>query len=526
MLKWPCGGVHVMFNNQSDEASKDELRKRKRRKAQLQAYAVLAAGVLVVVLVLVGIFSGIGTIIKKSGEKKIEQSAGDKKSEKKEEVAAKEGTSETETQQSQSIAEQVAEASANEPEEEIPVEELEKEALRNYVGSFIDSMTIEEKVAGLFFVTPESLTGMGTVTAAGSSTSAAILQYPVGGIVYDTKNIENSEQFRDMIYNTKSFCKYEVFVAVAEEGGENSPLSTGGLVTEPIIGQKEIGETSKGAGAYSMGISVASTLSTLGINVNFAPVSDVALVENSVIANRSYGTDKAQVLSMTKNMLKGMSDQSVYGCLKYFPGQGDVTIDSGKGRSTSKRTKSDLESYEYEFVKMAVEEKVPFLMVSHVSMPEITGDNTPASMSGVFMTDMLRTELGYEGIIITDYMSKAAITRYYKHADAAVMAIQAGADMILTSSDFKKAYSGVLKAVEEGKITEERIDESLYRIFMLKYKNSVDYSSIMEAEQTAEETDAADANTGTEDTEEAETTEEAEVLEELENLEEENETSN
>ena len=503
-----------MFNNQSDEASKDELRKKKRKKTQLQAYAVLGAGILAVVLVLVGIFNGVGAIIKKSSDKKTEQSAGGKKSVEKDKTADKAETengdaAEGESEQ-QSIEQQVAEASANEPEEEKSVEELEKEALRNYISSFISSMTIEEKVAGLFFLTPESLTGGGTVIAAGSSTNSALLKYPVGGIVYDAKNIQDSEQFKEMIYNTKCFCKYEIFAALAEEGGENSPLSTGGLVTEPVLGQKEVSETSEAAGAYSIGISVASTFNTLGIDVNFAPVSDVTLVEKSVIASRSYGTDKSQVLSMTKNMLKGMSDQSIYGCLKYFPGQGDVTIDSSKGRSTSKRTKADLEGCEYEFVKMAVEEKVPFIMVSHVSMPEITGDNTPASLSGVFMTDMLRTELGYEGIIITDYMDKAAIKRYYKPADASVMAIQAGADMILVPSDFKKAYEGVLKAVEEGEITEERIDESLCRIFMLKYKNSVDYGAILETEQTLQESEMTTTDDSTESVQETETSEETE----------------
>lgn len=485
-----------MFNRQSEETSKDELRKKKRKQAQFQAYAMLAAGILAVVLILVGICNGVGAIVKKSGESKTKQTAQNKKTESNKEAGTEKDTetkteegSEGDAEDSQSIAEQVAEASAKEPEEEKSEEELQKEALQTYVKSIVDSMTIEEKVAGIFFVTPESITGTKTVVAAGSTTSAAILKYPVGGIIYDTQNIQDSSQFRDVIYNTKSFSKYPLLTAVMEEGGENSPLTAGGLVTEPILGQKEIAETSKAAGAYSAGISVASTLYTLGVDINFGPVSDVTLNEKSVIASRSYGTDKTQVLSFTKNMLKGMSDQSVYGCLKYFPGQGDVTIDSSKGRSTSKRTKADLESLEYDFVKMAVEENVPFLMVSHVTMPEITGDNTPASLSSVFMTDMLRTELGYEGIIITDYMNKAAITRYYKPADAAVMAIQAGADMILAPSDFKKAYAGVIKAVEEGELTEERIDESLCRIFMLKYKDSVDSSLNTEAEETTEETD-------------------------------------
>lgn len=473
-----------MFNNQSEEAAKEEARKKKRKKAQLQAYSILAAGVLALILLIVGICSGIGFVVKKVNADKAEQALekNRKVNEEDEQTVSGDGDVEEETSD---LAAQIAEANENENEQ--TDEELMEEALRNYVGSFIDSMSIEEKVAGMFFTTPESITGVGTVVAAGSSTSAALMNYPVGGLLYDTKNIRDAAQFKEMIYNTKTFSKYAIFLALADEGGEEGPLFSGGLIAEPVLSQPEIGGTSGVAGAYSAGISIGTALSGAGINVNFAPVSDVTDGGNSFIAPRAYGSDVATTVSLTKNMIKGMSDQSVYGCLKYFPGHNDVTVDTARGRGTSKRTKEDLEKCEFELVKMAVEEKIPFLMVSHVSMPEITGDNTPASLSGVFMTDMLRNELGYEGIIVTDYMNKAAITKHYKHADAAVMAIQAGADMVLVPADFKKAYGGVIAAVEAGDITEERLDESLYRIFMLKYKSSVDYSAVLENAQPEEE---------------------------------------
>lgn len=473
-----------MFNKQSEEVAKEEARKKKRKKAQMQAYGILAAGALVLVLLIVGICNGIGFVVKKVNADKAEQASekNSKVNEEQEHTVSGDDDMEEETSD---LAAQIAEA--NESENQQTEEELMEETLRNYVGSFIDSMSIEEKVAGMFFATPESITGVGTVVAAGSSTSDALLNYPVGGIVYDTKNIRDAAQFKEMIYNTKTFSKYAIFLAMTEEGGEAGPLFSGGLIAEPILSQPEISGTSGVAGAYSAGISAGAALSGLGINVNFAPVSDVADEGKSFIAPRAYGSDVAATVSLTKNMIKGMSDQSVYGCLKYFPGHNDVTVDTARGRGTSKRTKEDLEKCEFELVKMAVEEKVPFLMVSHVSMPEITGDNTPASLSGAFITDMLRNELGYQGIIVTDYMNKAAITKYYKHADAAVMAIQAGADMVLVPSDFKKAYAGVIAAVEAGEITEERLDESLYRIFMLKYKNSVDYSAVLENAQSEEE---------------------------------------
>lgn len=484
-----------MFNKQSDEISKEELRKKRRQKVQLQAYGILAAGFVVLILLIVGIGSGVSNLVGKANkaEEKKETEIVQKEEISEESDSDKTDSEEIEDEASSDLAEQIAEANEKEPEPEQTTEEMQKEALRSYVGSFIESMTIEEKVAGLFITTPESITGVGTAIAAGSSTSQALVKYPVGGILYDSKNIQDAEQFKEMIYNTKTFSKYELFVAISEEGGETGPLFSGGAMTEPVLSQKEIGATSGVTGAYSAGISIATTLNSLGVNVNFAPVSDIA-DEKSFIADRTYGKDLATTKSLVKNMLKGMNDQSIYGCFKYFPGHNDVIKDTKTGQGVSNRTKADLEKCEYELVKMAIEENTPFLMVSHVSMPAITGDNIPASLSSVFVTDMLRNELGYEGIIVTDYMNKAAITRYYKHADAAVMAIQAGVDMIVAPSDFKKAYEGVLKAVEEGEITEERLDESLYRIFMLKYKNSIDYSQEVSSLEEGEETDTEENN--------------------------------
>lgn len=471
-----------MFDKQSEELSKEEARRKKRKKAQLQAYGMLAAGVLVLVLVIAGICNGVGFVIKKVNESKTEQASGKNNTQKDNPENGQTVSDDDMEEESSDLAAQIAEA--NEQETEQTVEEMQEEALRNYVGSFINSMTVEEKVAGMFFTTPESITGVRTAIAAGSSTSKALLDYPVGGILYDTKNIKDASQFKEMIYNTRTFSKYELFIALEEEGGETGPLFAGNLIEEPILSQKEIGETSGISGAYSAGISIGSALKGLGVNVNFAPVSDVAAGEGSFIESRTYGSDITTTVSLTKNMLKGMSDQSVYGCLKYFPGHNDVTTNTNTGRGISKRTRADLEKCEFEMVKMAIEEKVPFLMVSHVAMPEITGDNTPASLSEAFITDMLRNELGYEGIIVTDYMNKAAITKNYKHADAAIMAIKAGADMIVAPSDFKRAYAGVVAAVKAGDISEDRLNESLYRILMLKYRDSIDYDSVMPGESS------------------------------------------
>lgn len=472
-----------------DELTKEELRKERKKRAQMQAYGLLVLGIIVAIGAITGIgflISGLLHNINKNDTKTnvahMVSENNETSKDKQEEVA--ETQTEEDSVEEETIAKQVEEAKENEPEPEKSVEELQKEALQKYVASFIESMTIEEKVAGLFFVTPESLTGVSKAIAAGSSTSEALSQYSVGGIVFDEKNMIDESQFRDMVYNTKSFCKYELFTGVNDEGGEESPFSKSGLRTEEVLSEKAIGETSGAAGAYSAGISMASTLSSFGLSLNFAPLGDIMLSETSFIADRTFGSSSPEnTASLTKNMIKGMNDQGTNSCLKYFPGYGDAVKGPEHGRVISKRTKEDLVKNEYEIVKAAMEADVPMIMVSHVSMQEITGDIIPASLSGSIITDILRGELGYDGIIITDYMNKNAITRNYKHADAAVRAIEAGADMILAPSDFKKAYNGLLAAVEKGDITEERLDESLYRIFMVKYKNSVDYDETILSEE-------------------------------------------
>lgn len=460
-----------------DELTKEELRKMRKKKAQIQAYGLLALCIVVVVGAVTGVGFLIHGLLNKNNKKDTAAGKVNTISENNERASKEQ---EEVSKEQETIAEQVMDAKENVPEPDKSEDELQTDALKRYVSSFIEGMTIEEKVAGLFFVTPESITGVSQAIAAGSTTSQAMSEYCVGGILFDEKNIVDEEQFRDMVYNTKSFSKYELFTGVMDEGGEESPFAKSGLRTEEVLGEKAIGETSGAAGAYSAGISMASLFSSLGLNINLAPVGDVLLLETSFIAERTFGSSlPTETASLAKNMIKGMNDQGVSSCLKYFPGYGDAAKGPEYGRVISTRKKDDLIKNEYEVVKAAKEAEVPMIMVSHVSMPDITGDNTPASLSSDMITGILREELEYNGIIITDFMNENAITKNYKHADAAVMAIQAGADMILAPADFKKAYNGVLEAVEKDEITEERIDESLYRIFMVKYKNSVDYDATL-----------------------------------------------
>ena len=208
--------------------------------------------------------------------------------------------------------------------------------------------------------------------------------------------------------------------------------------------------------------------------MNFAPVADINVVENSFIKDRAYGSDPAQVGTMVAANVEGMQETGVSACLKHFPGIGSTSEDTHAGMAGSERTVEEFNQAEFTVFQSGIDAGAQMVMVSHLSVPGITGDNTPSSLSAIVITDILRGQLGYNGIVITDAMDMAAVTAYYTSDQAAVMALSAGADMILMPEDFEAAYNGVLEAVNNGTLTEERIDESLRRIFRVKYKDKVE----------------------------------------------------
>lgn len=450
--------------------SREEIRKRKRQVAQMQAYSIVGAAVFVLLLVII-----IVVIISTGAfhKDKSENVANNEETQVVEEASEEENVS-----AAQQVADAVAEQEAEEARENAQAEEAgvvdEATILDDAISKYIENMTLEEKVAALFFVTPEQLTNVNKAVAAGSSTSSAIAEYAVGGILYSERNMVDPDQFLEMVTNTRSFCKYETFMGVADEGGATSPFATAKMVDEPIPSQAE---TTTVADAYSNGIAAGNRLRSFGLDLNLAPVTDVVLANGSAVAKRAFEGDVEDVISMSKNEMKGMLDASIHCAVKYFPSYGDSKSDGSTGKVSTKRTKEDLEATEYNVYKQLIAEGAEMIMVSTISMPEITEDDTPACFSDKIVTDILRKDLGYEGIVLTDYVSKASISKTYKQEAVGVQAILAGCDMIVSPMKFKQEYQGVLNAIEEGTITEERIEESIYRIYRVKYKNMIDYEN-------------------------------------------------
>ena len=366
---------------------------------------------------------------------------------------------------------------SDEKAEERPADLSEPETGKEQASSRIDAliagMTTEEKVAQMFMVTPETLTQTWGVTAAGPQTSASFAEIPVGGLIYMGDNIQSWEQVQDMLSSTQEISMRRIglpaFLAVDEEGGRVCRVS-GRLDQVPYIPDMAyVGSTYDTEYAFDTGCTIGSYLSQLGFNVNLAPVADLLTnPENTVIGDRSLGSDPAMAGDMIASLVDGMHSGGVCTTLKHFPGHGNTSEDSHSGLAVSYKTLKELESCEFVPFEKGIEAGAEFIMTGHIALPNVTGDYTPATLSLTILTDILRNRLGFEGIIITDALEMGAITETYGSGEAAVYAVRAGADLLLEPADFRTAYYAVLSAVSEGRISEERLNESMRRILKVK----------------------------------------------------------
>ena len=340
-------------------------------------------------------------------------------------------------------------------------------------AQIVSGMTLEEKVAQMFFITPEALTGYGQVTVAGDATNEAYQKYPVGGLIYNSQNLVDIDQTKTMMAKMQQYAdsriSLPVFLGVDEEGGSVTRIASNeayGLTN--VNNMSDIGATGDTQNAYQAGVTIGTYLSDLGFNLDFAPVADVLTVSDSVIGNRSFGTDSELVASMALSELQGLESMGIQGVVKHFPGHGGVSGDSHSGAVSTDKSLEELFASELVPFQRAIDGGAEFLMVGHIAAPNVTGDDTPASLSKVMITDVLRTQMGYQGVVITDAMNMTAITANHAADEAAVLAVNAGADMILMPEDFGKAYNGVIDAVNNGTIDEYRINEAVVRIVKAK----------------------------------------------------------
>ena len=329
-------------------------------------------------------------------------------------------------------------------------------------------MSLEEKLGQMLLVTPDSLTGIYGSGQAAEGTRTALESCPVGGILYESQNIQSVNQLTAMIANSQDYSTIPLLIAVAEEGGNVAPLTSIG-VTSYYSTMSVYGEEENVQRISEIGLEMAEDLRSLGINVNLAPVADVLTDPyDTEIGSRSFGPDAAMTAQLTVTMLQSLQEGGVTACMKYFPGLASGDGDSRYGQAISQRSLEELRQTELLPYVAGIEAGAEMIIVSHMSLPNVVGDDTPCSLSPVIVTDLLRSELGYDGLILTDALDKDAISNYYEDAEAAVLAVQAGCDLLLQPADPTETLEALVAAVESGSLTEERIDESVLRILYLK----------------------------------------------------------
>lgn len=343
----------------------------------------------------------------------------------------------------------------------------------------VGGMTLREKIGQLFIVNLELLdTSKGSYYEHQKFTEEmadTLNLYKPGGVIFFARNMTDREQTKKLIADLQENTGIPLFISVDEEGGSvarianNTNMRTTKFPTMDVIGEIKDEEY-----VYNMGVTIGSEIKELGFNLNFAPVADVKTNSfNTEIGNRSFGDDPKRVAALVEQVVKGMQEQNISATLKHFPGHGDASGDSHQGPVNVENDLNRLRSVEFLPFNAGIKAGADCVMVTHLSISRVTGTVEPASMSSLIIEQILRQEMGFDGIAITDAMDMGAITEVYEPGEAAVRAIKAGMDVVLMPVDLDEAYNAVLEAVNEGKISEERINESVTRVIRAKVKRGL-----------------------------------------------------
>lgn len=344
----------------------------------------------------------------------------------------------------------------------------------------VESMTLEEKVGQLFFVRPEALKGHNDlatlrkydkgVTRFSRDMEKGIRRYPVGGVVLFAKNIANPEQTKKLIADLKRASTRPLIIAVDEEGGRVARVANNPRMQ--VINVGEMGKVDSERRAYLAGHRIGKYLNEYGFDMDFAPVADVLTnPANTLVKGRSFGSDAMACGNYAKAYIDGLHDFGIMSTVKHFPGHGGWEKDSHISLSESLADLEALRRQEFVAFRKALGGNTEAVMIAHMVFPKITKDRIPASLNRYFITDLLRKELGFQGLIITDSLAMDAVAKYFGHEEAAVKAINAGADILLMPGDLSRAYKGVLEAVRKGIIAEARINAAVEK--QLCYKQLI-----------------------------------------------------
>lgn len=372
-----------------------------------------------------------------------------------------------------------------------------------WVNSTLDNMTLEEKVGQLFMTYAYGDTADTQVaadvrrnrSAHGVDNAAQLIDtYKLGGIIYFawSNNVNDTRQIAGLSNGVQraslDATDTPALVSTDQEGGVVFRVPATGLP-----GNMALGAGRSAADAHTAAVIGGRELGAVGVNWNFGPVADVNVnPANPVIGVRSFSEDAQLTASLTGAQVRGYQGEGIAAAAKHFPGHGDTAVDSHTGLPVIDHTREEWETIDKPPFQAAIEQGIKAIMTAHIVVPSLDPSGDPATLSRPIMTGVLRQEMGYQGVVITDSLGMAGVREKYGDARVPVLALEAGVDMLLMPPDLDLAYNSVLDAVRSGELTEERIDTSVKRILRLKWDLDLVQDPYVDADHAVAVTRSAD----------------------------------
>ncbi|GKV54685.1 glycoside hydrolase family 3 [Sporosarcina sp. NCCP-2222] len=332
------------------------------------------------------------------------------------------------------------------------------------IESLLEQMTVEEKLGQLFIFGFES-------KSFSPQLKEMIQKHHIGGLILLGRNVSTADHMVAVLNEAKAANQVNqipLFLSVDEEGGRVSRLPKG---IRKLPSAQKVGQRQNGAYNYRTGEYLAELLQSFGYNMNYAPVLDVhSNPANPVIGDRAYASSAQVVADLGIETMNGMKDHGVIPVIKHFPGHGDTAVDSHHSLPVVEKSLEELKQTELLPFQQAIDKGADVVMVAHVVYPALDS-KWPASMSSSIISDLLREQMGFQGVIITDDLTMGAITNDHSVSEAALQSFLAGSDVLLIAGDEDEQLKTIQlfnKSVASGAISEERLNESVRRILELK----------------------------------------------------------
>ena len=335
-----------------------------------------------------------------------------------------------------------------------------KQAFLEYL---LKNMSLSEKIGQLIMIDYRDTLEMN------AELENILTKYSPGGFILFKSNIANFEETKKLLTGIKQASDIPIIVSTDQEGGRVQRLDER-VGFEKYPPMSEIGKTKNSELAFEIGKKMGQELKSIGVNMDMAPILDIfSNPQNKVIADRSFGSDSKTVNEMAFPFANGLKEAGIIPVGKHFPGHGDTAKDSHVDLPIVEKDLDELKQLELLPFIEAVRQKLPGLMIGHIAVPKITKDYLPASLSKVMISDLLKKDIGYQGLVIPDSLKMKALSKYFTNKDIYLRCLQAGNDMLLMPQDINEAYNTIYRAVNEGKIDENTINNKVLKILSMKF---------------------------------------------------------